>query len=185
MCSPFVFLTFAFVNIKGVVQCTNLSKNLGHVHPEIFGPKSFVQGKNMANPARPIEDEVEEGDPELVSLDGLAKIWNDTEVLRDLLLGKGTLLLWPDDKLTGAVNFNTIAYNGKLIELVLQLWCPQVSEAKTLIIDQVRAEVGRVKTNKLHFCKCFPKRCYGFVILIGFVLAPKGGKGPYKASLAK
>ena len=139
----------------------------------------------MANPARPIEDEVEEGDPELVSLDGLAKIWNDTEVLRDLLLGKGTLLLWPDDKLTGVVNFNTIAYNGKLIELVLQLWCPQVSEAKTLIIDQVRAEVGRVKTNKLHFCKCFPKRCYGFVILIGFVLAPKGGKGPYKASLAK
>lgn len=87
-------------------------------------------------------DPIEEGDPSLTSLDGLAKMWEDTEILRDRLLGTGSLLTWPDPKLTGVITFHTLSYNAKLIERILQLWCPQVDTPKTVVIDQVREEVG-------------------------------------------
>lgn len=87
-------------------------------------------------------DPIEEGDPSLTSLDGLAKMWEDTEILRDRLLGTGSLLTWPEKKLTGVITFHTLSYNARLIERVLQLWCPQVETPKTVVIEQVREQVG-------------------------------------------
>lgn len=91
-------------------------------------------------------DAVEEADPSTTSLEGLSKTWEDTEILRDNLLKRGSLLVWPEPKLTGVINFHTMAPNGRCLECVLQLWCPQVSEAKTVNIDQIRFEVGVVET---------------------------------------
>ena len=87
-------------------------------------------------------DPIEEGDPSLTSLDGLAKMWEDTEILRDRLLGSGSLLTWPEKKLTGVITFLTLAYNAKLIERILQVWCPQVETTKTVVIEQIREQVG-------------------------------------------
>lgn len=85
---------------------------------------------------------VEEADPSSTSLQGLAKAWEDTEILRDKLLRHGSLLTWAEPKLTGVINFHTMSPNAKVLELVLKIWCPQTDDGKTVNIDQVREEAG-------------------------------------------
>lgn len=85
---------------------------------------------------------VEEADPNSASLEGLAKAWEGVEILRDKLLRYGTLLTWSEPKLTGVINFHTMSPNAKVLEQILQLWCPQMDEPKTVNIYQVRDEVG-------------------------------------------
>ena len=87
-------------------------------------------------------DPIDDADASTVSLEGLANMWQDVEAIRDRVLKEKSLLVWPNPKMTGVINFNTLAMNARVLEVLLQLWCPQLSEPKTVIIDQVRDEVG-------------------------------------------
>lgn len=98
-----------------------------------------MPGADMPPPAEEPHQDAVAVAPE-ASLAGLAKAWNDDEVIRKQLLGEKTLLSWPDPKMTGVINFATIAHNGRVLAHVLEKWCPQVDAPKTVNIDHVRAE---------------------------------------------
>lgn len=76
------------------------------------------------------------------SLVGLGAMWEEDELLRGRALREtgGSLLSWPQQKLVGVITFQTLSHNAKCMAHVLEKWCPQVSEPKTVNIDQVRAE---------------------------------------------
>ena len=76
------------------------------------------------------------------SLKGLAKKLADDPVLRHHLLTTGTFFKWPAVKCTGIVNFQSIAVNSRLLEYVVDLWCPQHTVPKTLQVEQARDEAG-------------------------------------------
>ena len=76
------------------------------------------------------------------SLEGLAGLWENDKVIRGKTLGSGKLLQWPSPEQVGVINFETMKKNCRVLEKLLLTWCPQLSYAKTVHIDQVRAEVG-------------------------------------------
>ena len=135
-------------------------------------------------------DSLPAADPETHFLDGLAKKWDADEIIRDRLLRHGSLLAWPNPKMQGVINFSTMAMNYRVIELLLQLWCPQMDQPKTVIIDQVREEVGNFWAKQNMF--------FGVVILFldvfGFFptpirhpqnTSPSGCQGSSKALLSR
>ena len=83
------------------------------------------------------------------SLDGLGKTWERDDIIRHGALKRGSLLAWPDPKLTGVISFQTIAYNARLIEVLLSIHCPRTSSPKTVNIDKLRYEVGGPKLKLL------------------------------------
>ena len=96
-----------------------------------------------------VSDPIDDADASAVSLEGLANNWQEVESIRDRVLKEKSLLAWPNPKMTGVINFNTLSMNAKVIEVLLQLWCPQLAEPKTVLIDQVRNEVGWGSKNSL------------------------------------
>ena len=80
------------------------------------------------------------------NLDGLGKLWEQDPAVRSLALHSGSLLQWPTKAQTGVANFQTIAKNSIVIRHVLDCWCPQVSEAKTVPMNDV-AEQARQSTS--------------------------------------
>lgn len=74
------------------------------------------------------------------SLDGLAKLWEDDEVIRRRVLEHDTLLQFPSKKQIGVITFETMSGNARVLAHVLTTWCPQHAAAKMVNIDQVRAE---------------------------------------------
>ena len=83
-----------------------------------------------------------------VSLEGLYVLWEADPIIRGhALANEGTLLCWPNKKLTGVVSFQTIAFNARVLWHLLGVWCPQVPEAKTVNIDHVRQQAGDHVTN--------------------------------------
>ena len=77
-------------------------------------------------------------------LEGLGAIWENDEVIRGHLLLTGSLLKWPNEKLMGVISFATAAHNARVLWHVLDKWCPQIKEPKTVKIDDVRKEAGQV-----------------------------------------
>ena len=83
------------------------------------------------------------------SLEGLGLKWEADSDLRTQVLQTKSLLKWPSPKKTGVISFETVALNAKIICMTLEVWCPQVSEAKTVHIDHVRSEVRGLTKNIL------------------------------------
>ena len=82
-----------------------------------------------------------------MSLEGLASIWAKDDVIRHLLLHKGTLLQWPDPKQVGVHTFETMSLNERVITETLKLWLPQCPTPKTLAIDDARDEASILKNH--------------------------------------
>ena len=76
---------------------------------------------------------------------GLAKKIAGDDALRHHILSSGTLFVWPSTKRTGIVNLDSISLNVRLMDMVLEIWCPQNPKMKTLAVDDVRAEVVGLK----------------------------------------
>ena len=74
------------------------------------------------------------------NLKGLAALWEKDETVRRHVLAKGSLLNWPEKKLTGVITFETLALNGPLLSHLLTIWIPQNDIGKTVHIDHVREE---------------------------------------------
>ncbi len=84
------------------------------------------------------------------TLEGLAKSWDSDEDIRHWVLDSKSLLKWPSSKKVGDITFETLAMNARVVNKVLDIWCPQLSEAKTLILEQVRDEDGSLKNTFYH-----------------------------------
>ena len=89
-----------------------------------------------------VPDSLEELPEPAVSLEGLAKSWEDDEEIRRFLLRNDALLEWPSPAKTGVITFDTMQLNPRVLEKVLLIWCPQLASAKTVNIEDVRKEVG-------------------------------------------
>ena len=76
----------------------------------------------------------------VLTLEGLAGAWESDQVIRSHALKMGTMLAWPSPKHVGVVTFETISKNARVMDLLLKLWCPQLTSAKTVNVDQLRAE---------------------------------------------
>ena len=76
------------------------------------------------------------------SLSGLYKILEHDPAIRGAMLHSGSLLQWPSKAVTGVINFTTLAANYRVICKVLEHWCPKTAVPKTLIIEDVREQVG-------------------------------------------
>ena len=63
---------------------------------------------------------------------GLAKKIAGDDALRHHILSSGTLFVWPSTKRTGIVNLDSISLNVRLMDMVLEIWCPQTPKMKTL-----------------------------------------------------
>ena len=92
------------------------------------------------------------------TLAGLFDRWENDEVIRGQALKCGGLLQWPDQKSTGVITFSTMSINARVLRHLLELWCPQVSEAKTVNIDQLREQDGwhkKSSVTKIYFQTCY------------------------------
>ena len=90
--------------------------------------------------------EKNDGKESETNLHGLAKMVANDEVLRKRMLSSGTLFVWPSPKTTGIVNLESVAMNVRLMNMVIEIWCPQSKKMKTLFIDHVREEaMGSLK----------------------------------------
>ena len=85
--------------------------------------------------------EEEEIAPAGVSLDGLWRRLSDNEIIREKILRHGSLFAWPSKDRTGIINFTSLAQNSLVVRLVLDIWCPQLAEPKSLYVAQVRDQV--------------------------------------------
>ena len=96
---------------------------------------ALMQGMN--GDGEPLQDR------ETASLDGLNECWEADPIIRGhALRNEGTLLCWPSKELTGVVSFQTIACNARVLWQLLETWCPQVPEPKTVSMAQVRQQAG-------------------------------------------
>lgn len=80
------------------------------------------------------------------SLAPLAKLWESDPTIRQIVLQNKALLVWPTKQKTGVITFETMAMNCKVLEKVLDVWCPRVPTAKTVAIEPVRDEACMSKT---------------------------------------
>lgn len=87
-------------------------------------------------------EELPEPEEALPGLVGLAKSWENDEEIRRFILRHDALLRWPTPAKTGVTTFETMRMNSMVLGKVLDIWCPQVTSAKTVNIDDVRHEVG-------------------------------------------
>ena len=103
-----------------------------------------AMGKVKPAPAKPVEkedpEEEEEEEPE-ANLHGLGDRLGNDEVVRARLLKDGTLFGWPSEKTVGIINFKTTAQNVRVLTHLVEVWCPQMSEAKTIYVPHAREQV--------------------------------------------
>ena len=77
------------------------------------------------------------------SLTGLAKAWDDIEEVRHGTIERKSMLVWPNPKAAGRINYETLRLNLKVVEAVVDLWVPKTKgKSRTIAIDNCKWEVG-------------------------------------------
>ena len=75
-----------------------------------------------------------------VDFAGLAKAWgNDSRVVQ-ALLKNGTLFEWPSKQTCGIVSFASLAMNYAVVDHLLDIWCCQVTAAKSIYIPHAKEQ---------------------------------------------
>ena len=92
------------------------------------------------------EDPNKESDPD--DLSGLADLWDKNRGLRHQVLKRKSLLEWESPKLNGHISYKSLMLNVKLIEVVVGVWCPKHSTAKTVPLDNVKWQARHFKSIK-------------------------------------
>lgn len=83
----------------------------------------------------PQDEEVESS-----TLSGLGAQWEKDDVIRQNTLKNNSVLVWPKPTMVGVISFETVAINARVLDYMLRLHCPRLSQAKTVNIDHVRSE---------------------------------------------
>ena len=73
------------------------------------------------------------------NLEGFWKTLSDDAALRERFCRDGSLFAWPNAKLTGIINFETMKQNVGVLMHLVQKWCPQV-QLKTIPPELARVE---------------------------------------------
>lgn len=75
-------------------------------------------------------------------LTGLAEMWEGCKPLTRTVIQRKSLLEWPDAKATGRINYDSLLLNYRLMDVVVDFWCPRSPVAQTVYIDQIKYQVG-------------------------------------------
>ena len=92
-----------------------------------------------------VEEDKEEEDVASVDLTGLAEAWEGDSELRRACLERGSLIQWQSPKLTGVVTLDAVKHNVAPLMQLLKIYLPQVPEAKTCCVDDVKDQVLQSK----------------------------------------
>lgn len=87
------------------------------------------------------EDPNADGSPD--DLTGLAEIWDSSQEIRHATIERKSLLVWESPKTTGQISQQSLLLNLKLIDSVVDYWCPKTkNEARTVHIDNMKWQAG-------------------------------------------
>ena len=76
-----------------------------------------------------------------MSLEGLAKVLSNDEMLRERVLTTNSLISWPSPKLVGVCkNKDALRLNSYILQLVADNWCPQWTSPAMIPIDLIKLE---------------------------------------------
>ena len=96
-------------------------------------------------------------------LNGLAEAWDKDAEIRHSTVARKSLLAWPNPKLAGRINYDTLQLNVKVVDVVVDLWCPKQQPAKTVGLDHMKfqAEIT-VKKQSRDAQMCFQLKGFYF-----------------------
>ena len=87
-------------------------------------------------------------------LDGLATDWEATKAIRKRALKDGRLLEWPSQETVGVVNFPALKKNRMVLEALLNSWCPEAPDRKTVPIQHLKPQAGsKVMVTEVYWFK--------------------------------
>ena len=76
-----------------------------------------------------------------MSLEGLAKVFSNDEMLRERVLTTGSLISWPSPKLVGVCkNKDALRLNSYILQLVADNWCLQWTSPAMIPSDLIKLE---------------------------------------------
>ena len=75
---------------------------------------------------------------------GLASMWEDCKVVRDLLRDHKRLIRWMSEKQVNVITLETLGLNAVVMGKVAEYHCPKTNKVKAPGIDFLKAQVGGV-----------------------------------------
>lgn len=87
------------------------------------------------------------------SISGLSNALEEHQKLRRRALKTGSFLTWPTPEQKGVMNFENLALNHEVIEILIRLWAPQWAEPIMIPVDDLKNE-ARYPFMKLWFLEC-------------------------------
>ena len=76
-------------------------------------------------------------------LTGLAEAWDKCEEVRHATIDRKAMLKWKTPKLAGRISQESLQINIKVVDLVVDIWCPKTAKAKTVNMDNLKWQAGR------------------------------------------
>ena len=74
------------------------------------------------------------------SISGLSNALEEHQKLRRRALKTGSFLTWPTPEQKGVMNFENLALNHEVIEILIRLWAPQWAEPIMIPVDNLKNE---------------------------------------------
>ena len=84
-------------------------------------------------------------------LTGLAEAWDKCEEVRHTTIDQKSMLKWKTPKLAGQITQETLQMNIRVVDLVVDIWCPKTAKAKTVNLDNLKWQAGVRRSN--HFSR--------------------------------
>ena len=72
----------------------------------------------------------------------LARLWEESSLIRETVRAHGKLFLWPSAKHSGVVSKVSLRLNRFVIQRLLEIWVPYSSGPKSPPIGWIREEAG-------------------------------------------
>ena len=82
-------------------------------------------------------------------LNGLAEAWDREAEIRHSTAARKSLLAWQHPKQAGRINYDTLQLNLKVIDVVVDLWCPKQQTAKTVSLDDMKFQAKNPVTKNI------------------------------------
>ena len=117
-----------------------------------FGSTNVLFLPGVFQPPGPMADVLPE-DPNTedceCDLNGLAEAWDREAEIRHSTAARKSLLAWQHPKQAGRINYDTLQLNLKVIDVVVDLWCPKQQTAKTVSLDDMKFQAKNPVTKNI------------------------------------
>ena len=84
-------------------------------------------------------------------LNGLAEACDRDEKIRHSTAARKSLLEWQNPKQAGRINYTTLQLNLKVVDAVVDLWCPKQRTAKTVSLDDLKFQAERTHSKRTYY----------------------------------